>query len=66
MQATSDAGTLERLLSSVLLAGSNETGHLVLCQLDLTTAKGRQRDVGDLELVCWGRHGCENVSGVSI
>jgi hypothetical protein len=56
VQATGDAGTLEGLVLGVLLAGSHETGHLVLGELDLAATEGRERDVGDLELVGGGRH----------
>jgi len=31
---------------------------LMLGQLDLATTEGREGDVGDLHLACWGRH-CE-------
>ena len=48
MQATSNAGALEWLLSSVLLAGLHETWHLLLGQLNLSSAKGREVDVCNL------------------
>ncbi|KUI61723.1 hypothetical protein VP1G_11265 [Cytospora mali] len=56
VQATSNAGTSEGLVSSILLAGGHETRHLILGQLDLAAAKGSQRDVSDLELLSGGRH----------
>lgn len=56
MQAASDAGTLQWLVGSVLLASGHETGHLVLSELDLAAAEGGQRDVGDLEFVGGSRH----------
>lgn len=56
MQATGDAGTLERLLLSVLLTGGHETGHLVLGELDLATTESGQAEVGDLELLGGSRH----------
>jgi hypothetical protein len=49
VQATSDAGTLQWLLVGVLLAGLDKTGHLLLGQLDLSSTKGREVDVGNLE-----------------
>jgi hypothetical protein len=48
VQATSNAGTLQRLVLGVLLAGGHETGHLLLGEINLTTAKGREVDVGNL------------------
>lgn len=56
VQATGNAGTGERLVLGVLLAGGHETGHLVLGQVDLLAAKGSQGQVGDLELVGGSRH----------
>jgi hypothetical protein len=56
VKATSDAGTGERLVSSILGSGLHETGHLVLSELDLLAAKGGKRKVGDLELVGGSRH----------
>lgn len=56
MQATSDTSTLQWLLLGVLLAGGHETWHLMLSELDLATAEGGQRDVGDLELLGWSAH----------
>lgn len=63
MKAASNAGTSERLLSAELLSGGHETGHLLLGELDLAAAEGRQVDVGDLVLL--GRLGthCECVYG---
>lgn len=64
VKAASNAGTGERLLSTELLTGGHETGHLLLGQLNLATTKGREVDVGDLVLLCGlGRHGC-GVCGV--
>lgn len=48
VQATSNAGTGERLLLGVLLAGLHETWHLLLGQLNLSSAKGREVDVCNL------------------
>lgn len=48
VQASGNAGALERLLGGVLLAGLNKTGHLLLGQLDLSSTKGREVDVCDL------------------
>lgn len=56
VQATSDAGALQWLLSGVLLTGGHETWHLVLGELDLAATEGGQRKVSDLELLSWGRH----------
>ena len=48
MQATSNAGTLQRLVLGVLLTGGHETGHLLLGELNLSSAEGREVDVGNL------------------
>jgi hypothetical protein len=48
VQATSNAGTLQWLVLGVLLTGGHETGHLLLGEINLTTAKGREVDVGNL------------------
>ncbi len=48
MQAAGNAGTLQWLLVGVLLAGLNKTGHLLLGQLNLSSAKGREVDVRNL------------------
>lgn len=48
VQATGDAGALQWLLLRVLLAGLHETGHLLLGQLNLSSAKGREVDVCNL------------------
>ena len=65
MQATSNAGTLERLLSGILLASGHETGHFMLGELNLATTKGRQRDISDLEFTGGSRHcGCVVCFGV--
>lgn len=56
VQATSDAGTSQRLVSSVLLTGLHETRHLILSKSDLAATEGGQRDISDLELVGWGGH----------
>ena len=59
MKAASNTGTSKRLLSTELLTGGHETGHLLLGQLNLATTKGREVDVGDLVLLCGlGRHDC--------
>lgn len=60
MQAAGNAGTLQWLVVGVLLACLHETRHLVLGELDLATAKGREGEVSDLVLVGGGRHvdGC--------
>jgi len=57
VQAASDAGALEGLVGGILAANSNETGHLVLGELDLPAAEGGQRKVSDLEGVSGSRHG---------
>ena len=49
VQATSDAGTLQGLVLGVLLTGGHETGHLLLGEINLATAKGREVDVGNLK-----------------
>ena len=56
VKATSDAGTGERLVGSILGSGLHETGHLVLSELDLLAAEGGKRKVSDLELVGGSRH----------
>jgi hypothetical protein len=56
VQATSNTGTSQRLISSVLLTGLHETRHLVLGESNLAATEGGQRDISDLELVCWGGH----------
>jgi len=59
VKAASNAGASKRLLSTELLAGGHETGHLLLGELNLATTKGREVDVGDLVLLCGlGRHDC--------
>jgi hypothetical protein len=58
VQAASNAGTLQRLLLSVLLTGSHETGHLILSQINLAATERREADVSDLELVGGSRHIC--------
>lgn len=57
VQAASNSGTLERLVSGILLAGSHETRHLVLGELDLLATEGSERQVSDLELLSGGSHG---------
>lgn len=49
VKTTSDAGTLKRLLVGVLLAGGDETRHLVLGQLDLPATEGSE---GKVLVVC--------------
>jgi hypothetical protein len=56
VKTSSDTGTSQRLVGLVLPADSHQTGHLILGQLDLTATERRKTDVGDLELVCGGRH----------
>lgn len=65
VKAASNAGTSERLVSSVLGTGSHETRHLILGELDLLATKGSEGQVGDLELVGGGRHvgGCDDERG---
>lgn len=60
VQTSSNAGALERLVLGVLAAGLHQTRHLVLSELNLAATERREADVGDLELVCGGRHdeGC--------
>jgi hypothetical protein len=60
VQTSSNAGALQGLVVSVLPAGLHKTRHLVLSELNLATTEGRKTEVGDLVLVCWGRHvdGC--------
>jgi hypothetical protein len=56
VKATSNAGTGERLVGSILGSSLHETGHLILSELDLLAAKGSKRKVSDLELVGGSRH----------
>lgn len=43
VKATSNASTLQGLVSSILAADSHETGHLNLGELNLTATEGSQR-----------------------
>jgi len=63
VKAASNAGTLERLISGIPLAGGDKTGHLVLGELNLLAAESREGEVSDLELVGGGRH-CEKKEGL--
>lgn len=56
VKATSDAGTGERLVGSILGSGLHETGHLILGELDLLAAKGSKGKISNLELVGGSRH----------
>jgi len=56
VQATSNAGTSKRLEGSISLPGGRQTGHFVLCQLDLATPEGGEGDVGDLEVLSGSSH----------
>ena len=56
MKATGDTSALQWLLLVVLLAGGHETRHLMLGELNLAATKGREVDVGNLELLCWLTH----------
>ena len=56
VQASSNPGTLERLLGAVFLPGGHQTWHLTLGQLDFSPAERGQIDVGDLELLRWFTH----------
>ena len=58
VKTSSNAGTLQWLLSVVLGARGHQTRHLVLSQVDLAAAEGGEAEVGDLELVGGSRH-CE-------
>lgn len=63
MQATSNAGSLERLALGIAGTRLHQTGHLILSELDLAAAEGGERDVGDLEGVGGlGRHFCSGMS----
>lgn len=42
MQTTGNAGTLQRLVGTVLLTDGHQTGHLDLGELDLPTTEGGQ------------------------
>jgi hypothetical protein len=45
VERTGDAGALEDLLGTVLLAKSHKTGHLVLGELDLLATEGGEANV---------------------
>jgi hypothetical protein len=45
VEGTGDAGTLEDLSGSVLLAKSHKTGHLVLGELDLLATESGKADI---------------------
>jgi hypothetical protein len=65
VKAASNASASKRLLSTELLTGGHETGHLLLGELNLATTEGREVDVGDLVLLGGlGRHDCGVVWGV--
>ncbi len=67
MKAASNASASKRLLSTELLTGGHETGHLLLGELNLATTEGREVDVGDLVLLGGlGRHDCGVVGGVCV
>ena len=48
VKTTSNTGTLEGLVLSVLPAGLHETRHLILGELDLAATESGQRDIGKL------------------
>jgi hypothetical protein len=50
VQRARDASAGQRLRLAVLLAQRHQAGHLVLGELDLLAAPGREREVGDLEV----------------
>lgn len=56
VQTSGNAGSLQGLLLGVLAPGSHQTRHLILGEFNLTATEGRETDVGDFELVGWGRH----------
>jgi hypothetical protein len=47
VETSSNSGTLERLLGTVLLSDGHESGHLVLSELDFLSAEGGEGDVCD-------------------
>lgn len=49
VQATSNAGTLQRLIGTVLLTDGHETRHLDLGELDLPATEGSQGLKGETE-----------------
>jgi hypothetical protein len=57
METAHDPGALQGLGRAVLLAEGHQPGHLLLRDLDLLTAKGREADIGNLVLECRLRHG---------
>jgi len=56
VKTSSNAGTLQWLVLSVLAASLHQTRHLVLGELNLAATERRKTDVGNLELVGGGRH----------
>lgn len=62
VEASGNTSALQRLLCGILLASCHETWHLILGEFNLTATKGREADIGNLELVSWSRH-CDSVPG---
>jgi hypothetical protein len=56
VKASGNTSALQRLLRGVLCTGGHKTRHFILGEFNLTTAKGREADIGDLELVGGSRH----------
>lgn len=56
VQTTSDTGTGEGLVLTVLLTDGHETGHLNLGELNLPATESGQGDISNLELLSGGRH----------
>ena len=48
VKTPSNTSTLQRLVCGIFLSSSNQTGHLVLSELDLLAAKGSKTEVCDL------------------
>jgi hypothetical protein len=59
VQRAGDARARQRLVVGVLGAHGHQAGHLVLGELDLLAAVGRERQVGDLEVVRGGHVGSD-------
>ena len=55
METSSDSGTLQWLVGTVLLSDGHETRHLVLSELDFLSAESGEGDVCDFVVgLYWG------------
>lgn len=56
VEAPCNSCTLQWLLVLVLQSRGHQTRHLTLSQVKLSSAKGSEVDVRNLELLCWFTH----------